>query len=164
MRDIFEREHAGEWISTSDSEYDKIHILIREAQRITTELNTGYHDEEEIHEIFSRLIGVKVPDSFCMNPPFHTDYGNDVLIGPTVQLLTINHQENPFEKSITRWKPIAIGDMVWIGGGVIVLPGVTIGDNAIISAGAVVTHDVPENTVVAGNPAKVIKMVSECHN
>lgn len=190
MRDIFERERTGEWISTSDPEYNKIHVLIREAQRITAELNAGYHDEEEIREIFSRLIGVKVPVSFRMNPPFHTDYGkrirvgenvffnfgcifmdrggisigNDVLIGPAVQLLTINHQENPFERSTTRCKPITIGDRVWIGGGAIVLPGVTIGDNAIISAGAVVTHDVLENAVVAGNPAKVIKMLPEYHN
>lgn len=187
MRDIFERERAGEWISTGDPEYGKIHALIREAQQITAELNTGYHDAEEVRDLFSRLTGTVVPASFRMNLPFHTDYGkgirmgenvfinfgcifmdrggisigNDVLIGPAVQLLTINHRQEPFERSTTMCRPITIGERVWIGGGAIVLPGVTIGKCSIVSAGAVVTHDVPEGVIVAGNPAKVIKKLPE---
>lgn len=86
--------------------------------------------------------------------------GDYSLIGPGVNLLTINHQQNPYERSSTISKPIVIGRRVWIGAGAIFLSGVTVGDHAIISAGAVVTHDVPENAVVAGNPAKVIKMLS----
>lgn len=69
MRDIFERERAGEWISTGDPEYGKIHALIREAQQITAELNTGYHDAEEVRDLFSRLTGTVVPASFRMNLP-----------------------------------------------------------------------------------------------
>ena len=85
--------------------------------------------------------------------------GQDVQIGPNVQLLTPTH---PTESDLRRAKyetakPIVIGNNVWLGGGVIVLPGVTIGKNSVIGAGAVVTKDIPANVVAVGNPARILR-------
>jgi maltose O-acetyltransferase len=85
--------------------------------------------------------------------------GDDVQIGPNVQLLTPTHPVEP-EPRREKWeaaKPITIGNNVWLGGGVIVLPGVTIGDNTVVGAGAVVTRDLPANVIAVGNPARVIR-------
>lgn len=85
--------------------------------------------------------------------------GDDVQIGPHVQLLTPTH---PIDADLRRAKweaaePIAIGDNVWLGGGVIVLPGVTIGANTVVGAGAVVTRDLPSDVVAVGNPARIVR-------
>ena len=91
------------------------------------------------------------------------DIGNNVEIGPKVGIYTINHSENPAEhnREILRARPVTIGDGVWIGGSATILGGVTIGDHVVIGAGSVVTHDVPAHTVVAGNPARVIRPTHE---
>ena len=85
--------------------------------------------------------------------------GDDVQIGPNVQLLTPTHpvEPGPRRNKLEAAEPIAIGNNVWIGGGAIVLPGVTVGENSVIGAGAVVTRDVPANVVVVGNPARVVR-------
>ncbi|EOD00454.1 sugar O-acetyltransferase [Caldisalinibacter kiritimatiensis] len=85
--------------------------------------------------------------------------GNNVMFGPNVQVYTATHPINPKERNSGKEMgyPIKIGDNVWVGGGAIICPGVTIGDNVVIGAGSVVTKDIPDNVVVAGNPAKVIK-------
>lgn len=82
--------------------------------------------------------------------------GDDVQIGPNVQLLTPTHPLDVQQRrdKLEAGKPITIGDNVWLGGGVIVLPGVTIGGNTVVGAGAVVTRDLPANVVATGNPAK----------
>lgn len=90
--------------------------------------------------------------------------GKDCFIGPNCQLYTPNH--HPSNPALRRegWQydlPITIGDDCWFGGSVIVLPGVTIGDNVVIGAGSVVTKDIPSNTMAAGNPARVIKHMPE---
>jgi maltose O-acetyltransferase len=87
--------------------------------------------------------------------------GSHILIGPNVQLLTSGHPIEAAERmsAITLAKPIVIGDQVWIGGGAIVLGGVTIGDRSVVGAGSVVTRDVPADTVVAGNPARVLRAI-----
>jgi len=88
--------------------------------------------------------------------------GDDTLIGPNVQLLTPTHPLDPTLRR-EKWeaaKPIAVGRNVWLGGGVIVCPGVTIGDDAVVGAGAVVTRDLPAGAVAVGNPAKVIRTMS----
>ena len=85
--------------------------------------------------------------------------GDDVQIGPNVQLLTPTHPVEP-EPRRAGWEaaePITIGDDVWLGGGVVVLPGVTIGENTVVGAGAVVTRDLPANVVAVGNPARVVR-------
>ena len=135
----------------------------------------------------SKLIGQKVDKSFRLFPPFHTDcgknikvgknvfinacckfqdqggieIGNGVLIGHNVTLATLNHDERPEFRQNIYPKPIKIGDNVWIGSNATILQGVIIGDGAIIGANAVVTKDVPENMVVAGIPAKIIKKIKE---
>jgi maltose O-acetyltransferase len=88
--------------------------------------------------------------------------GNDCQIGPNVQLLTPTHpiEPQPRRDKLEGAKPIVLEDNVWLGGGVIVLPGVTIGENSVIGAGAVVTKDVPANSVAVGNPARVIRAIS----
>ncbi|ASO18789.1 Maltose O-acetyltransferase [Actinoalloteichus hoggarensis] len=85
--------------------------------------------------------------------------GDDVQIGPNVQLLTPTHpiDPEPRRRKVESAEPITIGDNVWLGGGVIVLAGVTIGENTVVGAGAVVTKDLPANVVAVGNPAKVVR-------
>jgi maltose O-acetyltransferase len=93
------------------------------------------------------------------NAPIHI--GRQTMIGPNVQLYTANHPLDPTKRSqgFETAQSIHIGERVWIGGGAIILPGVRIGDDAVIAAGAVVTEDVPTATVVAGNPAKWLKSI-----
>lgn len=182
-KDILERDKSGEQILLNDPEYHKIKDVIIEAQRITAELNNSYHEEEEVRNLFSQLTGMDVDETFWLLPPFYTDFGknirvgknvfinhactfmdrggitieDDVLVGPKVNLITINHPLDPSERQSTISTPIVIKKNVWIGVGATVMPGVTIGENSVVSAAAVVTKDVPPNTVVAGIPAKVIK-------
>ena len=161
--------------------------LFQEAVRIGMELNTKYHTPEELREIMSKLIGKRVDSSFRMFPPFYTDFGKNItigkdvfinsgchfqdqggieigdgaLIGHNVVLATINHDLNPIENRKNHYAPIKIGAHVWIGSNATILSGVTIGDYAVIAAGAVVTRDVPAMTIVGGVPAKVLKVVQE---
>ena len=83
--------------------------------------------------------------------------GNNCSLGPNVLITTANHKLDPSDRNICYCKPIVLGNDVWVGGNVSILPGITINDGAVVGAGSVVTKDVPANTVVAGNPAKFIK-------
>jgi len=87
--------------------------------------------------------------------------GDDVQIGPNVQLLTPTHPLDPAQRraKIEASKPITIGQNVWLGGGVIVCPGVTIGDNTVVGAGSVVVKSLPANVVAVGNPARIVKQL-----
>lgn len=89
--------------------------------------------------------------------------GDDVLLGPKVGLYTSHHALDPLERAAgaCRAAPVTLGNAVWIGGGATVLPGVTIGDGAVVGAGSVVTRDVPARVVVAGNPARVLRDITE---
>ncbi|KAJ1645117.1 hypothetical protein J3B02_003691 [Coemansia erecta] len=89
------------------------------------------------------------------------DIGDDVMFGPGVHIYTAEHPVDPKKRleGLESARPVKIGSNVWIGGNAVILPGVTIGDNVTVGAGSVVTKDVPENVVVAGNPAKIIKQV-----
>ena len=155
------------------------------ALRLTAELNGAYHPPEEVRRLFFALIGQPLDETFCLFPPFYTDYGRNIrvghnvffnsgcrfqdqggitigdgaLIGHGVVLATLNHEPDPARRNELRPAPIAIGRDVWIGARAVVTPGVTIGDGAIVAAGAVVTRDVPPRTVVAGVPARPIKTV-----
>lgn len=163
------------------------HKLSQEALKITMEINNKYHTEEEIVDLFSELTGRKVDKTFRLFPPFHTDcgknikvgknvfinscckfqdqggieIGNGVLIGHNVTLATLNHDERPNYRQNIYPKPIKIGDNVWIGSNATILQGITIGNGAIVGANALVTKDVPTNTIVAGVPAKVIRKVEK---
>lgn len=162
-----------------------MHEMSQKAIKITTQMNNEYKTPEQIRELFSNLIGQDIDEGFRLFPPFNTDYGqnikmgknvfinsgccfqdqggieigNEVLIGQQVVIATINHDFNSEERSNMSLEPVKIGNRVWIGAHATILPGVTIGSGAIIAAGAVVTKDVPENTVVGGVPAKIIKKI-----
>ena len=164
--------------------------LFQEAIQICMELNCQYHTPEQLIAIMSRLTGKPVDESFRLFPPFYTDFGKNIsigtdvfinsgchfqdqggitigdhsLIGHKVVLATINHDLNPNNNRINHYAPIHIGQHVWIGSNATVLPGVTIGDWAVIAAGAVVAKDVPAYTVVGGVPAKVLKTVESAEH
>ena len=89
--------------------------------------------------------------------------GNHVLLGPNVQIIAGTHPTDPVirKSGLEYGLPITIKDGAWIGAGAIILPGITIGENSVVGAGSVVTKDVPDNVVVAGNPARVLRKVSE---
>ncbi|WP_428897760.1 Acetyltransferase (isoleucine patch superfamily) [Parelusimicrobium proximum] len=182
-KDIFERDRSGEQIFNSDPDHHKIVEVILNAQKITSEMNNTHRSPEEIRKLFSRLTGVEADESLWLMTPFYTDFGrnirvgknvfinhactfmdrggitieDNVLIGPKVNLITINHPVNPLERQSTISTPVVIKKNAWIGIGATILPGVTVGENSIVSAGAVVTKDVPPNTIVGGIPAKVLK-------
>ncbi len=188
MEQFIEYCREGNAISGEDKE---LHGLLTtcsyEAQRITMELNNSYHTQEEIVNLFEQLTGEKIDPSFMCFPPFYTDFGKNikfgknvflntgcsfqdrggirigdgVLIGMNVTIATLNHGLSKEVRNTTYSSPVVIGNNVWIGSNVTIIPGVTIGDNAIIAAGAVVTKDVPENVIVAGVPAKQIKTIDK---
>lgn len=177
---------AGNSIAGEDKE---LHVLLTqcsfEAQRITMELNTSFHSKEEIVEIFRELTGNDVDASFTCFPPFYTDFGKNItigknvffntgcsfqdrggihigdgsLLGMNVNIATLNHGLPLETRNTTYAAAVTLEKNTWIGSNATILPGVTIGDNAVVAAGAVVTKDVPENTVVAGVPAKVVKEI-----
>ena len=177
--------YSGKEIGTDAEVRLMMHELSQEALRITAELNGAYHTSNEIREIMERLTGRAIDPSFGLFPPFYTDCGKNiklgknvfinsgchfqdqggitiddgVLIGHNAVLATLNHNQDPEKRDNLLPAPIHIGRKVWLGANVTVLPGVTIGDNAIVAAGAVVTKDVEPNTVVGGVPAKIIKRI-----
>ncbi|VVD73605.1 transferase [Pandoraea iniqua] len=162
---------------------------VRRAMAITAKLNRlTFDDADQVRALFSELIGRDVDDNFLLIPPFYTaggnetrvgrnvfvnqnctfhdlgglDIGDDVMIGPNVSLITTSHPLDPAQRrSTTIGKPIVIGRGVWIATGAIVVGGVTIGENAVVAAGAVVTKDVPANSLVGGNPARVIRSIHD---
>lgn len=135
--------------------------------------------------ILKSLLGHTGDDYFLINQPFRCDYGkqisigkrffanfnftvldearvtigDDCFIGPNVSIYTACHSTDPVERNTRQeWaKPVTIGNNVWIGGSVTILPGVSIGDNVTIGAGSVVTRNIPSNTLAVGNPCKVVK-------
>lgn len=164
-----------------------MHLAAEEARRITCKINSSYHTPEEVRRLFSELIGKPVDEGFRLFPPFYTDFGknitvgervfinsgccfqdqggieigNDCLIGHQVVFATLNHDQDPEKRGNMFPAPIKLGQKVWIGSHATILAGVTIGDNSIIAAGAVVTKDVPPDTVAGGVPARILKHLKE---
>jgi len=162
---------------------------VRRAMRLTAMLNRlTYDDADQVRALFSDLVGKKVDDTFSLIPPFYTtggtditvgrnvfvnqnctfydlggiDIADDVMIGPNVSLITSSHPLSPAERRDgTIAKPITIERNVWIAAGAIVIGGVTIGENSVVAAGSVVTKSVPPNTLVGGNPARVIRSIAD---
>ena len=159
--------------------------MSNEARRVTFKLNTSYYAPDEVRALLSELFGKPVPPSLRVFPPFYTDFGKNIeigdnvfinacchfqdqggvtlgdgcLIGHNVVFATLNHDMNPEKRAAMTPAPIVLGKRVWVGSNSTILQGVPIGDNAIIAAGAVVTKDVPANTVVGGVPAKFIRNI-----
>jgi len=161
---------------------------VRRAMAITATLNRlTFNDADEIRALFSQLIGKKVDESFLLIPPFYTaggdeirvghnvfvnqnctfydlggiDIADDVMIGPNVNIIRAGHPLDPLQRrTATIGKPIVIERNVWIAAGATIVGGVTVGENAVVAAGSVVTKDVPQNTLVGGNPARVIRSIA----
>lgn len=155
------------------------------AQKIN---QTAIENTQEIVALEKQLFG-KTGEHIYVNPPLHVDYGrhveigenfyanmdcifldvnriiigDNVMVGPRVGFYTAGHPTDPIVRTqdLEFGLPIIVKDNVWIGANATILPGVTIGQNAIVAAGAVVTKDVPESTIVGGNPAKVIRKIDE---
>lgn len=179
--------NSGQPVEGGGDVHQCMHTVSQEALRLTAEINGRYHEPQELRAIFSQLIGQPVDEDFGLFPPFYTDCGknihlgrrvfinmgcnfqdqggiyidDDALIGHNVVLATLNHAMSPKDRATMIPAPIRIGKRVWIGANAIVLPGVTIGDGAIVAAGAVVTRDVPGNTIVGGVPARMIRSLNE---
>jgi len=165
--------------------------LVREqqrARRLCEDLNlTREQDVELRRSILKQLFG-RGGDSVWMQPPFYCDYGTNILLGervffnfncvildvcqvtigdftllgPAVQIYTATHPLNAELRRTQEYgKPVTIGSDVWIGGGAILCPGVTIGSRSVIGAGSVVTKEIPEGVLAAGNPCRIIRKVTE---
>lgn len=160
---------------------------VQRAMTITSALNClSYNDAAQVRALFSDLVRTPVDDSFVLVPPFYAtggantrvgrnvfvnqnctfydlggiDIADDVMIGPNVSIITSSHPIEPAQRrNGVIAKPIVIEKNVWIAAGATVIGGVTVGENSVVAAGAVVTKDVPPNTFVAGNPAQVIRSI-----
>ena len=182
--DIFDRLQAGEVVRLTDLEFRKIDETVVRTMKLSAELNASA-DLRDARQILSDITGNTIDESTTIFIPFYTNFGkfitigkhvfinhacsfldlggitieDHVLIGPRVNLITENHPADPAERRSLMTKPIVIKRNAWIGTNATILPGVTIGENAIVAAGAVVSKDVPGNTVFGGVPAKFIKYI-----
>lgn len=160
-----------------------MHGAARSAQRVTAEINAGCHTAEELRALMSELVGYEVDEGFGLFPPIYSDFGRNIklgrnvfinsgccfqdqggielgdgcMIGHQVVIATLNHDLMPERRASMIPAKVTLGRNVWVGTHATILPGVTIGDNSVVAAGAVVTKDVPANCVAAGVPARVVK-------
>jgi len=182
-KDIFTRLKNGETIMPNDPEIHKLREASYEIKKQLIELNNST-EPDEILNILGEIVGEKLKN-VAVFTPVYINYGknlkigknvfinfdctfltlggitieDDVLIGPKVSLITENHPLEPQHRKGLIGKSILIKNNAWIGANSTILPGVTIGENAVVAAGAVVSKDVPDNVVVGGIPAKIIKPI-----
>jgi len=181
-----ERMLAGDLYIADDPDSERI---AREAMRLVAAYHRAESaGEPDAREHLVALLGT-LGEGAYIKPPLAVDYGEnihvgartfvnsnltaldvatitigeDCQIGPNVQLLTPTHPvaPQPRRDKLEAARPVTLGDNVWLGGGVIVCPGVSIGDNTVVGAGAVVTKDLPANVVAVGNPARVVRDITE---
>lgn len=171
-------------IIRNDEMGDAWNVVFR-AQRLSPELNASV-TIDEMRDRLSQLIGSQIDKSTTVFVPFYTNFGkhikigknvfinhacsfldlggitieDDVLIGPRVNLITENHPVHPTKRKDLDLKSIVIKRNAWIGAAATILPGVTVGENSIVAAGAVVNKDVPPNAIVGGIPAKMLRMIN----
>jgi maltose O-acetyltransferase len=180
-----ERMLAGELYIADDPELARDAVRAQSLCQVFNTMDPARGDERRT--VLTELLGA-IGEGSEIRPPLYCDYGyqtfvgarafanvgllsldvarvtigDDVQIGPYVQLLTPTHPVEPGPRR-AKWEaalPIVIGDNAWLGGGVIVCPGVTIGENTVVGAGAVVTRDLAANVVAVGNPARVIRQLT----
>ncbi|GAB4039367.1 DapH/DapD/GlmU-related protein [Spirosoma jeollabukense] len=183
--DIFQRMRAGEPLRKDDPEYATFAEVVARTIRQCVQMNATATELDEVRSQLSAIIGTGIDESTTIFPPFYTNFAqfirlgknvfinhncsfldiggitieDDVQIGPSVKLTSENHPLDPADRKTVLLQPILIKRNAWIGAGATILPGVTVGENAVVAAGAVVSRDVPPNTVVAGIPAKVLKTI-----
>ena len=183
-KDIFDRMRSGDPIRLDDPHYSKVQNVVNRTIKLNAKLNTS-EDVEQIRKYLSQIIGSDIDASTIVFVPFYTNFGqfitigknvfinhacsfldmggitieDNVLIGPKANLITENHSINPNDRKSLICKPIIISRNAWIGAAATILPGITIGENSVVAAGAVVNADVPPNTIVGGVPAKFIKSI-----
>jgi acetyltransferase-like isoleucine patch superfamily enzyme len=183
-RTIFDRMRSGELFRLDDPEYPGVLEIVNRTLRLSAQLNAS-GDVDQVRQILSEIIGSPIDDSTTIFAPFYTNFGrfitigknvfinhacsfldmggitieDNVLIGPKVNLITENHPLDPSNRTSLVATAIVVKRNAWIGAAATILPGVTIGENAVVAAGALVSKDVAPNTVVAGVPAKMVKVI-----
>lgn len=183
LDDLLEALDAGATITAESPLHAAMHDASQRALRITAALNGTYHEPASVRALLAELTGAPIDETVTLFPPFHTDFGrririgarvfinagcrfqdqggisigDDCLIGHGAVLATLDHDLAPSRRGDMHPAPITIGRNVWIGASATVLPGVTIGDDAVVGAAAVVTKDVPPRSVVVGSPARVVR-------
>ncbi len=181
-KDIFARFLSGVPVLMNDPEYPKIREAVNRTRRINIQLNSA-ETPEEIRSLLSEIIGEPVDESTTVFTPFHTNYGrhiilgknvfinhlcsfldlggitieDEVMIGPRVNISSENHPIDITERKTLVPSRVIIRRNAWIGAGATILPGVTVGENSLVAAGAVVNKDVLPNTLVGGVPARELK-------
>lgn len=186
LEDLLAALRTGQTITGGSPLHDVMHRASQNALRVTAELNAAYHPPERVRGLLSELTGVPIDDTVTVFPPLSSDFGknlrigkrvfinagcrfqdqggvtigDDCLIGHNVVLATLNHDLDPSRRGDLHPAPIVLGRNVWIGANATILPGVTVGDNAVIGAGSLVNTSIPANAVAVGAPAKVIRSVT----
>ena len=183
--DIFARLRNGETVPFDDPEYSKLRDVSFATRKLVLQLNQSA-DPEEMRTLLSRITGTDIDASSAVFPPFHINYGkhtkigknvfinfdcvfldfggitieDGVFIAPKVSLLTEGHPISPRDRHSLTVAPIHVRKNAWIGANATIMQGVTIGENAVVAAGAVVSSDVPDNAVAGGTPARVIRAIA----
>ncbi|UZR96824.1 sugar O-acetyltransferase [Chondrinema litorale] len=183
--DIIYRLKTGETIPMDHPDFGK---LADAASNIFNQLSrfNNTHNIDQLRSVFSVIIGEALDATSTVYPPFYTNYGknisigknvfinhaasfldlggiiieDNVMIGPRVNISSENHPVDPANRKQLIPGKVTIKKNAWLGAGVTVLPGVTIGENSVVAAGAVVTQDVPDNVLVGGVPAKILKKLN----
>lgn len=187
LADLLAHLDSGKPVLAGTPLYDVMVYYSNEAMRITSLINSSWHSADGLQKLMALLTGRQIDSEFMMFPPFYSDFGknihlgkkvfinsgccfqdqggiyigNNVLIGHKVVLATINHGLCPSDRSTNYPAPVRIGNNVWIGANATILPGVSIGDDAVVAAGAVVSRDVGPGLVAGGVPAKILKKVPQ---
>ena len=183
-----EKEKAAKGL-LYDANFDKEILGERvHAKSLTFEYNQTSPNQEKERKVILEKLLAKCPNNIIIEPPFYCDYGYNIEIGeqffsnmnfvildgakvtigknvfiaPNVAIYTAGHPISVHQRiaGLEYAYPVTIGDNVWIGGNVVILPGVTIGKNCVIGGGSIVTKDIPENTVAVGNPCKVLRVLT----
>jgi acetyltransferase-like isoleucine patch superfamily enzyme len=183
-KDIFERLRNGETIGANNPEAYKLREASFDTKKLLVQMNNT-SDPAEIRSLLSQITGSEIDESVAVFTPLYINYGkntkigknvfinfdcvfldlggitidDNVLIAPKVSLLSEGHPVSPNERQSLVPGHIHIRKNAWIGAGATILPGVTVGENAVVAAGAVVSKDVPDNTIVGGVPARIIKSI-----